>query len=157
MALMRWLRKALLHSLVWLTAAATLLAGTPQLQCRCPSGGAKAACVVSPVAVDACCCCSKAPDDQDPPPSCCHAPQLPQNDGNGTAFRHDGCQKALVQPPDVTAQRTSIDGPTLGSGTVAALVHLSSAANPPAKSSIVDLPPLPPPIDWQLVLQHFVI
>ena len=63
--LMRWLRKTSLLILVWLTAAMTLVAGTPHFTCRCPSGRIKPFCLGSVFNKSGCCCngeccCTKA-------------------------------------------------------------------------------------------------
>jgi hypothetical protein len=153
-AMMRWLRTILSQLFVYLTAAATILAGTPMVQCACPRGSMKAARLAP--APEKCCCCSKDSRQQNPLPSCCQQLQTPEDDGNSPAYRHDGCQKIVVQPHDAAAPK--VDGnfhditANIVSGDVAA--HEDSI---PIHSATIDAPPSPPPIDLQLVLQHFVI
>src|SRR5262245_2200355 len=84
----RFARKTILVALVWLTAASTLLAGLPRLECVCPSVPRKP----SPSRVKAtgagcccsgrdCCCTSQPEDDPAPAPGArrgkhgCCAPQ----------------------------------------------------------------------------------
>ena len=153
-AMMRWLRTILSQFFIYLTAAATILAGTPMVQCACPRGSLKAARLASDAA-EKCCCCSKDSHQQNPLPSCCQQLQMPEDDGNGPAYRHDGCQKVVVQPHDAAAPRVDGNLHDITANIVAsdAAAHDGSVSIRPAT---IDAPPLPP-IDLQLVLQHFVI
>jgi hypothetical protein len=94
---MRWLRRASLTLLVWLTAAMTLVAGTPHFTCRCPNGRVKPFCFGTAFQKSGCCCngeccCTKAatdcpcgktsdPDAQPVISSCCCAKGAPEPQG----------------------------------------------------------------------------
>lgn len=149
--MMRRLRKALLHLSVWLTAAGTLVAGVPHLQCRCPGG------LVQPVDSPSCCCCVAAAEAEDAPPSCCQKPPASKDQATGPTFRHDECQKALVLPPDATVQRAEVEFQQLSVELGVVMDRTTNEVGAPIDSVHVDMPPLPPPIDLHLVLQHFVI
>src|SRR5947209_19392590 len=53
---MRTIHRSLRASLVWVTAAATLFAHTPRLQCRCPDGHVKPFCLSLFLPSSGCCC-----------------------------------------------------------------------------------------------------
>jgi hypothetical protein len=153
---MYYVRRALMHLLVWLTAAATLLAGTPHVQCRCPDGTFKPVCF-APVGMETCCCCSESGEPEETPPSCCQETMKQQQTPQGPTFGHDGCQRILVEPSPVTSERT--DAPTQQAVAVAiasvacfqAVTIPEPATNPMSSASVL------PSLDLQLVLQHFVI
>ena len=152
--IMRRLRKVLLHSFVWLTAASTLLAGTPQVQCAC-AGPVKALGSAS-AGDEPCCCCTAKPNDESVPPSCCHPSSAPKDDLAGPTIRQNECRKVLVRPAAATVQRTT--APCLPLATLAqfALPNFVDATVAQGNFFTTDLP-LPPPVDVHLVLQHFLI
>jgi hypothetical protein len=152
---MRWIRTALLHVIVWLTSSAVVIAGLPNVQCRCPSSGTKPA---SSAPAAKCCCCGVAAADNDDgtPPSCCHPSQTPTKESNEPAFRATDCEKAIVQPHDVTGlnsdkgfQPTNVDA-----SSITALLNIGSEASTVSRQADVAAPP---PRNLQLVLQHFLI
>ena len=153
---MAWLRKALLHSIVWLTVAATVLAGTPQVRCCCSSGAMKAICL-APVDVEKpCCCCVAVADEEETRPSCCQEPAT-TDEATGPVLGHDSCHKTLIQPADATAQRGNVEVQQFANQFVAEFDYLVSICTKISHSRGAASPRLPPPIDLQLVLQHFLI
>src|SRR5437870_1512874 len=107
MQIMHWLRLILLHVVVWLTAAATLLAGIPQLQCRCPSGTVMPACP-APAAPASCCCCTDVAEDSDEtPPSCCHPTPAQPGESTDPNIGRNACQKAVVEPAPAIPPRAA--------------------------------------------------
>src|ERR1019366_7460198 len=76
---------------VWSTAAATLLAGTPHYNCRCPDGSIKRFCFSSASGQSSCCCngmdCFLKTSEGK---SCCRK----QTAGNQGAANPSGCCKA---------------------------------------------------------------
>jgi hypothetical protein len=95
------------HLLVWVTAATSLLAGTPHVSCRCPDGSQKPVCFAFLTSATSACCGQnhdeQAGDEQDDMPSCCQhrnsqpKPSLPSEDEDGGALGQVECQKSLVQ------------------------------------------------------------
>ena len=153
---MRFVRRALVHSFVWLTAAATLLAGTPHVQCRCPSGVLKPVCF-APVGMETCCCCSESGESDDTPPSCCQKKTERKQAPEGPAFGHDGCQRLLVEPSPVTSERSDVQTEQAAANAMAHVVCFDAVAvsEPTAHTKSSDF--VLPFLDLQLVLQHFVI
>jgi hypothetical protein len=153
---MRWIRTVLLHVIVWLTSAAVVFAGLPQLQCRCPSSAIQPA-PAAPAAAKCCCCgLAAAEDDDETPPSCCHPSESPKKESNEPAFRATDCEKALVQPHDVTGlnsdkgfQPTNVD-----TSSISAVLNIGSEVSTVSTQTDVASPP---PRNLQLVLQHFLI
>jgi hypothetical protein len=153
---MRKLRAVLVHCVVWLTAATTLLAGTPHLQCRCPNGLLKPVCFAS-VNVEACCCCGVVQDqDDEAPPSCCQSTHAKATEAAGATFRPSGCQKTLVEPHSATWHRTAWAEPQQ-TVNIWAYADFSAVMIVRAVNSTTLTYTLPPPLDLHLVLQHFVI
>jgi hypothetical protein len=113
-------------ALVWLTAALTLFAGTPRLQCRCPEGPLQPSCLgLFPRANAASCCCAHE-DGPASPPACCAPssdPRPPTDAEPSCCARREGtrategvvaaadraspspCVRALSAPADVTPPR----------------------------------------------------
>jgi hypothetical protein len=54
---MKKLRKASLFALVWVTAASTLVAGTPKWVCLCPNGQTRTRSASTAEGTPGCCCC----------------------------------------------------------------------------------------------------
>jgi len=150
---MYYVRRALVHSFVWLTAAATLLAGTPHVQCRCPDGTFKPVCF-APVGMEPCCCCAET--DADEPPSCCQPKKRNQAD-DGPVFGHDGCQRTVVEPDPATAQRGDVEKEQAAVTSMANVAGVVTAVASQPSVSITSSTPVLPPLDLQLVLQHFLI
>src|SRR5437773_1642450 len=92
---MRRFRRTVVSLLVWLTAAATVVAATPRFVCRCQK----------------CCCydrfctsqgeqrqCCKGRDSEPVAGCCCgRAPETSSADPNSKQVSGPGCTKALVQ------------------------------------------------------------
>ena len=152
---MRRLRRALVHTFVWLTAATTLVAGTPQVQCGCAVAAMPAQ--NATVGEEPCCCCVPKPAVDTVSRSCCHSMSASKDDFAGPTIRSNECQKIVVQPADAAVQRTSAE--CQHSAVIAGFTatNFSTATVVQVGAVNVDLPPLPPPIDVHLVLQHFVI
>src|SRR6516165_5475830 len=53
---MAYLRRTALVTLVWLTAASTLLAGLPHFDCLCPNGQRGSFCLGTATGANWCCC-----------------------------------------------------------------------------------------------------
>jgi len=53
---MGWVRRTASVGLVWLTAAMTVVAGTPHFDCRCPDGHVKPFCLGLASKTTGCCC-----------------------------------------------------------------------------------------------------
>lgn len=144
-----------MHSFVWLTAAATLLAGTPHVQCRCPGGVLKPVCF-APLGMEPCCCCEPGAGD-DAPPSCCPHAAAKQQGPDGPVFGHDGCQRTLVEPSPATSQRGDVQNEQAAANAMANVICLDAVAvSKPARTTKSNTSVLPS-LDLQLVLQHFVI
>src|SRR5262245_60036233 len=88
----RFARRTALVALVWLTAASTLLAGLPQLECACPTTRGEARSPDAKPQGKRCCC------------SCC-APEPGEPEGRHSCCRHQG------QEPRPGAPRRPGDGP----------------------------------------------
>lgn len=168
---MRSLRHALMHCFVWLTAAATLLAGTPHVQCRCPRGTLKPARLAS-VGMESCCCCSQpgeaepgkaAPDEaapgeaDDAPPSCCRQKTDRKPAADGASYGHDGCQRTLVEPSPATSERADVPMERASVTAMANVVCLDAVVVSQPAADTKSKSPVLPSLDLHLVLQHFVI
>jgi hypothetical protein len=138
------IRRTALVALVWLTAASTLLAGLPQLECLCPSGQ----CTTSPQGPapregGRCCCgsCCAAGQGGEKPPkrmSCCSQNDTEQQtkpaspESKAAAGRRadsagqgkPGPEQARLQRPGCTAQLVQPEAFT------------SASANPDADGSL---------------------
>src|SRR6516162_105432 len=66
------LKRMLLVCFTWLTAAATLFAGLPQVACLCPSTSEQTACATPAPSASSCCCGHSGSCDSGA--SCCHQP-----------------------------------------------------------------------------------
>ncbi len=172
-----------LTGLVWLTAASTLFASMPHIECRCPDGRLKLICLTSLIAPSACCCNTTCCDETKPVPEapsqgcCCkrraakpavapapHAGDPESEAPAGTPqAKRDGCTKRLVQPGLAVITYTEIISTTpLDS----ALLDLHA---PPAPGTTVPAGTVqatsfdslfhhaPAPPDLVIVLQHFLI
>ncbi|MCI0638275.1 MAG: hypothetical protein L0Y72_06985 [Gemmataceae bacterium] len=96
----------LIRSLVvWLTAAATLVAGSPYIACRCADGTQKPICLKHLTSTVPCCqgtsCC---PEEELPP--CCQHQEKAKDTEDETSWRARSCQKTLVQPDAASADRS---------------------------------------------------
>jgi hypothetical protein len=158
----RTLRQTALVGAIWLTAASTLFASLPHIECRCPDGTIKLICLAS--LVDPARCCAKAK------PACCrkHAPAQPAPDAStpsdGTAqLKRTGCTRQIVQPgvqalaytevssdkhsdqPPVDLLTPSLSGTVQGAPSLNSILRCRCACHAPA------------PPDLVIVLQHFLI
>lgn len=146
---------------VWLTAATTLLAGTPRLACQCPDGSRKPFCFAFLTSTTTG-CCNESDDqsDEDPPPCCrqvCKKAQSPDRD-EGTTVRPLDCQKHFVQPEAASVEKTQQDV------TVVAVDMMMGAAAPPESlagstwiASARAASGTAPPADLIVLLQHFTL
>jgi hypothetical protein len=175
--LMRRLRKTSLAALVWLTAAMTLVAGTPHFTCRCPSGRVKPFCLGSALKQSGCCCngeccCASAAaggcgntsaSDAKPVEAsgCCGrhdgpAPKVPAQAGG--SFTASCCTKTLVRPGVSTSQHP--EKPVLNSAALAVLLALQPPVSWAAPAEPCFFRPehqRPPPTDLVIALQHFLL
>lgn len=105
--------------LVWMTALATLLAGTPHLLCRCPDGTLKPFCLAHVVQSKPCCqqkpggthettptCCQMVPPEEEPSDEPANSQTLPDQYPACSAV---ACQKTLVQPEAAASTRLEVD------------------------------------------------
>jgi hypothetical protein len=111
---MHQLRRLSLTVLVWLTAAMTLVAGTPHFTCRCPNGQVKSICLGLSSKKSTCCCnggcCAHGQEGgtacccaQDAPAGCCcsqHAGQGPVKPEKAGAFTGSACCKRTLASQD---------------------------------------------------------
>lgn len=157
---MAHVRRLFLVCLVWLTAVTTLVAGLPQVQCRCPDGRIKAFCLSSLVGKNCCHddhCCAMAPDDE-PATTCCCSQKI---EADATALRLEApaCSKTLVEPSIYALA----EAPT----TLAKDISAPGWFLPATASMVLDLDPvsrgplfphfLAVPSDRVIVFQHFLI
>jgi hypothetical protein len=163
---MRQLRKQSLAVIVWLTAAMTLVAGTPHLVCLCPGsrphpprpafaascscefcGSRAAAGGPTRKAGKACCCCRQ-------------AKQQPRHDTkSGSQIHASRCLRALALAEDFAAARGDGDQrvelvPVSFSPRLLVPLSLSAgiAGQTPWGSNLD-----PPPADLVIALQHLII
>jgi hypothetical protein len=173
------LRRTVLVSLVWLTAAMTLVAGSPHFDCLCPNGHHKPFCLGSLLWTASCCCRGVSPAAA-PTPSCCRQVHGPVRQTSGSCCCHRAqrrqlanasapvghiegpcCQKTLTQAEYLP---TSPSEPTARDGFVGKHIDLA-----PALFLLTALPPvpdarlswlsydLPPPTDLVTTLQRLTI
>ncbi len=155
--------------LVWLTAVTTLIAGVPQLDCRCPTGQVKSICLGSVSETSECCCggtcCAQriVPIGQAQEGACCGRHQSqPANGPSGAGYRAErtGCVKTLAQPESAALTQTKtaageelIPAPVLVPP--AALVYPWPVSGQDRASWAVHAPA--PPADLVTILQHLLI
>jgi hypothetical protein len=176
---MHRLRRLALSLFVWLTAAMTLVAGTPHFNCRCPNGQVKLFCFGLTSKTTACCCnggcCAKEEEDgktccssqTDVAPSCCccsnrHARRATaelESKGISTGAARTGCctkTLAAQEPRSVTSpEKKPAKAAVFG-------LHVASVVTPArGLFGTFQLPPhehqRPPPTNLVISLQHFLI
>src|SRR5262245_41891952 len=106
MKTMRLLRTVLLHFLVWLTSATTLVAGTPLLLCACPQDRIK---TPNPTtnSTAVCCCCRVV--EKPTQTTCCKEKSKSTDDDGTPSVRPQGCRKNLVEPRSASAARADTE------------------------------------------------
>jgi hypothetical protein len=145
---MHWLRVISWHSLVVLLCVSTLVAGTPQVHCRCSY-------LVNPAAAPTSCCCQ--PVEELETPSCCaQRATEPMPDDGSPGVSDRPCQKTLVSPEAATVERADITSAEPFGLVSMAVVTQASALVDVACRSHVPFRELPAS-DLQLLFQHFVI
>jgi len=159
------LRHLFVTGTVWLTAASTLFASLPHIECRCPNGNLKLICLLSLVA-PSCCdqeCCEAAPA---PEAVCCckHAApakraSAPIADG-AAQVKRNGCSRQLVQPGLSVLTYTEAAS-TTHHDVVMAVLPIPSVTEAPVAAPAASFASLsshsPAPPDLVIVLQHFLI
>lgn len=177
---MKRIRKTLLGSLLWLTAAMTLVAGIPHFICRCPNGQTKPFCLglsseETPCCCEGACCASSTKEDQGSECSCCKAKATRQRAGPESSCGKDtalgrlsqdvhvsdsGCSRTLAQPEDRTpptqGKSLTTDIPAGASLASPVAVDASAPATPHARQLLWEGHHLPP-VDLLIALQHFII
>jgi hypothetical protein len=172
-------RKTLLAGLAWLTAVATLVAGSPYLDCRCPDGRVKLFCLPTAAEPEGCCCggaccpsTSGASCGQGNGSSsanrgaacpCCrrHATQEQERSSDSVQAGQGCCTRQLV-PPEVsvpTHTRTAVSKDLTAAPCPAPDAALASSPTTPADRqtpSWLIHPPAPPP-DLITTLQRLLI
>jgi hypothetical protein len=109
------------------------------------------------VELEPCCCCPRPEEDDDAPPTCCQDPDLagapsPASLGAG------GCQKQLVEAHQAIVDRQAgEDEPTSGHALTATDTLVNVEVMPAPTVMTIWSHQRTPPLDLQLVLQHFVI
>src|SRR5262245_11612007 len=151
MEMMYWVRTIAWHALILLQSVSTLVAGTPQVRCRCSYFATPAP--TSPV-----CCCEPA-KTQAETPSCCSAPadrSAPSNDGAPAAGDRP-CQKTIMSPAAAMLERSEIKSPT-DPGAALGVMWIAESLSQVGMVR-VSLTPFraPPAPDLQLLFEHFVI
>lgn len=163
-------------SVVWWTAASTLFASLPHIECRCPDGRLKVICLLSFVAPAACCSPGESTPDEEPPYECCGSmPDQGPISGNAheacgrdrdlprgpSHLQPSGCRKQLVQPglgilsyTDATETRDA--GPAL-LGVHVLSPHAASLPLPLGMDARLCRSHFRVPPDLIVVLQHFLI
>lgn len=159
--------KTLATGIVWLTAASTLFASLPHIECRCPDGRLKVFCFASLLAPAAdCCesaCCEQPAPEASEEPTCCCKPAQPASSHDHASpegqLKRNGCTKQLVQP-DLGG--VSYTGATQLKKAELATIDLcaTSPSAPLAPVSAIirahsDHSPAPP--NLVILLQHFLI
>jgi hypothetical protein len=154
-------------SLIWLTAASTLFASLPHIECRCPDGHLKAICFASVISPESDCCSEPRDEEATECTGCCGqktprahaADSTPDSAGQ---VKQRGCNKQLIQPG--LAFASYIDVPTIKLAKTAPLdLHVSATTGanlvvlPQASCSRPDSQHAPPPPDLLILLQHFLI
>jgi hypothetical protein len=173
---MRRLRRLSLTLLVWLTAAATLVAGTPRLVCTCPNGRVKPYCFGSADSKTGCCCggecCGNAcgphrrnhPEQPVTTPaccghcSCCGSSAAPQKSGPLVSSR---CCARSTARPDPSTIPSSDRGVAKATSSVLLLTPGGSPHRhpDPVAADFRQRPDhqRPPPTDLVIAFQHFLI
>ncbi len=180
-------RRTALVALVWLTAASTVLAGLPRLECVCP-GGRRGSPNVGAVAKTGGCCCEQsccAAGEANPQPgehSCCVQPQgekphgSAQDSGGRRGNQRDSAKPANLHPAQLhrpacanvpvqsEAQTYAPASPSLAK--IAALDLGVALFVSPGPELLAAAPlaerswlahSVSPPTDRVIVLQHFLI
>jgi hypothetical protein len=163
------IRKVVAASLVWATSASMLMAATPFVVCRCPTGELKPFCSPSNATKSPCCkgtCCTS-PDGTS---SCCSHTNLPdsvriqetdsKNSSGSPIIVEANCQKTLVQ-----AQLTAVcqhESKVTPLSTQSLHLQGESQCGMPLVSSVPgllrqELDASPPPTDLITSLQRLVI
>jgi hypothetical protein len=92
---MRRFRRTLLSLLIWLTAGASLVAGTPRLVCACD----KCSCACCPSENEEHKCCMNASNREPVAPCCqCARSSTAHPNGGGPQVQGPHCVKSLVKP-----------------------------------------------------------
>jgi hypothetical protein len=164
--------KAFGAGLVWLTAAATLVAGLPQRECVCPDGQVKSICLVLPTSPSSCCChgsCCPGKPSREPlatkkTTSCCSAHEKatpkPSARAKGHQLKLPGCTRAAGKPTSSTpssdpTKANKDNTPQLDSAAgIEAGVSLSLTNH---RANFRQLCLLGPPPDLTVLFQHFTI
>src|SRR5262245_32525650 len=124
--MMKLSRSIALATVVWTTAAMSLVAGFPHLVCRCPDGRVKPYCLGFLQGTSSCCEAARpaeehrhtssaatAESDQQPP-CCCRDPEEqsdPEPAAPGDRVEGTSCTRTLTQPADADpAQVKSVAG-----------------------------------------------
>ena len=89
---MTWWRRILLQTVVWLTSAATLVAGAPHVLCQC-ARGARESSAPQTDGPKSCCCCPDTNQEENSPPSCCSITPTKSDDD-------DWAGVASARPPE---------------------------------------------------------
>lgn len=160
--------------LVWLTAATTLFATSPHLECVCPDGSRKPFCLSLILDESSCCSDADAPEAGASAPSCCCEKPAPtkrtgdkvhvsakQASKGRPGWASRGCAKSLIE---------AVTAVTAKSETAAATGHFASSymsvlhTNPCAVSDVALVRTtsfqgiaLPPPPDRVVLFEHFLI
>jgi hypothetical protein len=164
---MSYLRKTALVCVVWLTAAMTLVAGSPHFVCRCPDGSLKPYCLgfVSKATGSCCGGCRAAAATEygkaKPKCCCCHQGTPPKGKlpARGANAQGAGCSRTLAQATFAAADsRTTVSKDHTS--------HALPALDMPAVADLAFMEPgrssgqahcLPPPVDRVIALQHLLI
>jgi hypothetical protein len=172
---MKSARKIALTSLVWLTAAMTLVAGSPHFACLCPNGQVKRVCTGSLSRSTGCCCggdccglkksCCNAisSDARSNKSTCCDPHESKQILGAASckvAIESNCCSKSLAQSQffAVSNSKSSnvkeISAPSLLA--LGAVLVRSASTTERCQISWQDHR-IPPPTDLTISLQHLTI
>src|SRR5262249_6912949 len=139
--------------LVGLTAIATLLAGSPHVDCLCPNGHVKLFCLGLVAPASDCCSASAGDRPTSPARPCCkHAPTP------GPAIKASGCAKTVSPAKPFLSVKDR--GPGDAGGPAPLAVAAVPASHVPAPGQFPSRRPshsLPPPPDLIVLLGHFTI
>ena len=173
---MCWLRRTSLTVLIWLTAAMTLVAGTPRFTCLCPNGRVKLFCLGGIAKRSGCCCdgecCTKSDSvcptektstrQQVASTSCCccqhHGAARAALANDSGCFNGACCTRSLYRPE--VSVITSPEKPVLKDVALQALLATQPFLSPKVPSEACCFGrehQRPPPTDFVITLQHFLI
>ena len=157
--------RAVWVALVWLTAATTLLAGSPHFACRCPDGHIKPFCLSFSRTSSACCCGKGGTSSgQERGHPCCGGSGRPVAGAfapGSSLDRTDCCHRTLMLPqvaPPVPHKTTAVGNATANpAGLLPHAAARAAFATAPASLALYQLYHLPPPTDLLAALQRLLI